>query len=311
MRAVVSTDYGRGPTLAQVDTPEPGPGEVRVRVRASSLNGFDTALVRGFFQGIMPHRFPVVLGRDFAGTIDRVGAGVTRFAAGDDVFGVVLTQPLHAGGFADYLVVAEDHSIGSIPPGLGHATAGAMGLAGSAAIAALQAIQPQSGETVLVSGATGGVGAFALQMLAASDVTPIATAGSETEASHVRSLGAAHVVDHTDDVAAQVREIVPGGADAVLHFAGDPSAVRALTADGGRFASLLIMDAKPFAVRGIRATAVVAAPHRALLEGLAADVVAGRLTVPIQRTYPLAAVPDAFADFAAGTVGKLAVDVAG
>jgi NADPH:quinone reductase-like Zn-dependent oxidoreductase len=311
MRAVVSDDFGSGPTVTEVETPVPGPGEVRVRVSGSSLNGFDIALVRGFFNGILPHRFPVVLGRDFAGTIDAVGADVTTFAVGQNVFGVVLTFPLSAGGFGEYLVMPADHSIAPVPDGIDLATAGAIGLAGSAALAALDAVRLTRGDTVLVSGATGGVGAFVLQLAAAAGATVIATAAPGVESSHVSRLGAAHVVDRTKDLASQVRAVAPGGVDAALHFAGDPAALTDLVSEGGRFASLLVMDASPFAGRGITATAVAAAPNPPGLTGLADDIAAGRLTVPIQRSYPLSDVPKAFADFAAGTVGKLVVRVAG
>jgi NADPH2:quinone reductase len=125
MRSVVTQDYGSAPTVAELDTPTAGAGEIRIKVRGSSLNGFDNALALGFFRGIMEHQFPVTLGRDFAGTIDQIGEGVTAFAPGDDVFGVVLTQPLSAGGFAEYLVVPEDHFLVRIPDGVDHMTAGA------------------------------------------------------------------------------------------------------------------------------------------------------------------------------------------
>jgi NADPH:quinone reductase len=309
MRAVVTGDFGSPAALADVDTPTPGPGELRVRVRASSLNGFDNAMVRGYLAHAMEHKFPATLGRDFAGTVDQVGEGVTSFAPGDDVFGVVLTQPLHAGGFAEYLVIPEDHNVAKIPAGLPHATAGALGLAGSAAIACLEAIQPAAGETVLVSGATGGVGAVFCQIAAARGAVIIATAKPGAEETYVREHGATHVVDYTGDVAGQVRVIAPDGVDAVVHLAGDPVALANLIRAGGRFTTLLSADAGQAAERDIAASATFATPHRAVLESLASDVLAGRVRVPVQRTYALADVPQAFVDFAAGTIGKLAVHI--
>jgi NADPH:quinone reductase-like Zn-dependent oxidoreductase len=309
MRAVVTENYGAAPTMAEVQTPTPGPGEVRVKIRSSSLNGFDTALARGYLKNMMEHRFPVVLGRDFAGTVDQVGEGVTEFAPGDDVFGVVLTQPLNAGGFGEYVVVPEGHNIAPIPAGLDHATAGVLGLAGAAAVGSLDAVSVRDGETVLVSGATGGVGAIVLQLANARGATVIATATPGAETDHVRELGAAHVVDRTQDLAAQVHQIAPNGVDVVLHFAGDPFVLADLLADGGRFASLLGVGSDQLANRAISATAVYASPHRALLEILAGEVAAGRLRIPVQRSYTLGQVPQAFADFAAGTLGKLAVTI--
>src|SRR5690349_8612338 len=126
MRAVVTTDYGSPAAVAELPTPIPGPGEIRVRVCASSLNGFDLAMANGYLRGLMEHEFPAVLGRDFAGTVDAVGDGVSAFAVGDDVFGVVITQPLRAGGFAEYVVIPEDHNVALIPAGLDHAVAGAL-----------------------------------------------------------------------------------------------------------------------------------------------------------------------------------------
>jgi NADPH:quinone reductase-like Zn-dependent oxidoreductase len=309
MRAVATTDFGRPPTIIEVATPTPRSHEIRVEVHASSLNGFDLAVANGYLNGLMDHRFPVTLGRDFAGLVDRVGADVTRFQVGDEVFGVVLTQPLHAGGFADHLVVPEDHNVAHVPAGLDLALAGRLGLAGAAAVASIDAVDPQGGETVLVSGATGGVGALTMQMCAARGVTVIATAADATEDDHVRRLGAAHTVDYRGDLAAAVRAIAPAGVDAVLHFAGDAAALAGLVTRGGRLASLLIAGVDGIGDGDVTAHAVVANPEAAVLEKLAARAAAGQLILPVQRTYPLEDVPRAFADFAAGTLGKLAVRV--
>jgi NADPH:quinone reductase-like Zn-dependent oxidoreductase len=257
----------------------------------------------------MEHRFPIVLGRDFAGMIDQVGEGVTTFATGDDVFGVVLTQPLHAGGFAEYVLVPVDHHIVRIPAGLDHATAGVLGLAGSAAVALLDAVAPVAEDTVLVIGATGGVGAVAIQLLAEKGAVVIATANGDGQAAHVRGLGAHHVVDYGQDLAGQVREVAANGVAVVLHLAGDPMAAADLVADGGRFATLLGIGPEAFAGRAFAAYSAVASPLPSVLGNLSDDVVAGRLRIPVQRTYRLDEVPGAFSDFAAGTLGKLAVTV--
>ncbi len=92
MRAVVLSDFGRAPELAELETPEPGPDEVRVRVHAASVNGFDVAVTNGYPQAMMEHRFPVVLGKDFAGVIDAVGPNIDGFQSGDRVFGVALDR---------------------------------------------------------------------------------------------------------------------------------------------------------------------------------------------------------------------------
>jgi NADPH:quinone reductase-like Zn-dependent oxidoreductase len=306
MRAVAIGEQGADPALTEVPTPRPGAGEVLVRVRASSVNGFDTAVAAGYLAGMMEHRYPVVLGKDFAGTVAAVGDGVARFAVGDPVFGVVTKPFLGDGGFGEYVIVSDQIGITALPEGVDVATAGALGLAGTAALDVLAAVAPTAGETVLISGATGGVGALAVQYAAAAGTRVIATGRPGTEAEFVRGLGAADVVDHTGDLTAQVRALSPDGVDAVLHLAGDGGTLAGLLTDKGRLASTLGLGSDQHPA----ATAVMAAPTAGTLDRLATDVATGRLTVPVGRTYPLAEVPAAFGDFAAGTLGKIAIAVA-
>ena len=235
MRAFVLQDFERQPTVADIPTPEAGPGQVLVRVRAASVNGIDLSIASGRLQGMLEYDFPVVLGKDFAGTVEAVGSGVTGFAAGDRVFGVVSDpSPLSSRSFAEYLAVPAGPNLTRIPEGVDFAAAGVLGLAGTAALQAVDAIAPTAGETVLVSGATGGVGAYAVQLVAARGATVIATAKPGEDAAFVRDLGASHSVDYTGDVAAQVRAIRPNGVDAVLHFAGDGAQLGELLVPGGR-----------------------------------------------------------------------------
>ena len=310
MRAFVLQDFERQPTLEDIPTPEAGPGEVLVRVRAASVNGIDLSVASGRLRGMLEYDFPVVLGKDFAGTVEAVGAGVSGFAAGDRVFGVVSDpSPLSSRSFAEYLAVPGGPNLTRVPEGVDFAAAGVLGLAGSAALQAVDAVAPAAGETVLVSGATGGVGAYAVQLAAARGATVIATAKPGDEADFVRDLGASHGVDYAGDVAAQVREIRPRGVEAVLHFAGDGAALGELLVPGGRLASTLIMSPDQLPVPNARVSSVFANPDAATLDRLAAEAAAGRLKAPIQRTYRLEEVGQAMADFAAGTRGKLAVSV--
>jgi NADPH:quinone reductase-like Zn-dependent oxidoreductase len=254
---------------------------------------------------MMEHRFPVVLGKDFAGTVEAVGNGVTRFQPGDKVFGVVTKAYLGDGGFGEYVTVPEEIGIAKLPDGVDVTAAGAVGLAGTAAVDALDAATPQQGETVLISGATGGVGAIAIQYAAAAGARVIATARPGEEADFVRGLGAHEVVDHTGDVPAQVREVSPAGVDVIVHLAGDGATLAALLTEKGRMASTVGFgpDQHP------AATFIMANPAPGTLDRLAADLAAGRVTVPVERTYPLAEVPAAFGDFAGGTRGKIAIVV--
>ncbi len=310
MKAFVMRDYDTPPSVETIPTPEPGPGEVLVRVRAASVNGFDRGLVAGMLRGMMEYPFPVVLGRDFAGTVEAIGTGTTRFAVGDAVFGAVADpSTLFSRSFAEYVAVPETPHLARIPAGVDVVQAGALGVAGAAALQAVDAIAPTSGETVLVSGATGGVGAYAVQLAASRGATVIATAKPGDAADLVRSLGAAHVVDYTSDVAAQVRAIVPAGVNAVIHAAGDVTQLAALMGPNGRVASVLLMSPEQAGLEGVQVTAIMANPDAATLDRLAAEVVAGRLQVPIERRYPLDQASQALADFS-GALGKVVIELA-
>jgi NADPH:quinone reductase len=132
--------------------PEPEEGEVLVRVRASSVNGFDVSVANGRLKGMIEHRFPVVLGRDFAGTVEAAGPGVQSPRPGDIVFGVVTKTTLGDGAFGEYVTAPVAYTA-RVPAGLDLAVAGALGLAGTVALAAVDAVAPLPGQTVLISGA--------------------------------------------------------------------------------------------------------------------------------------------------------------
>ena len=152
MRAIAIKSFDSGPQLVDLPVPQPGPGEVLVRVRRSSLNGFDVFVASGQAQGMMEHRFPAVLGKDFAGTVEVVGDGVST-VVGDEVFGVLMRSYVGDGTFAEYVVVPESIGLAKIPAGLDVSIAGALGLAGTAAHDAIEAVAPSAGETVLIGGA--------------------------------------------------------------------------------------------------------------------------------------------------------------
>ncbi|OHV42549.1 NADP-dependent oxidoreductase [Pseudofrankia sp. BMG5.36] len=305
MRAVAFAHFGAAPAVVDLPIPEPAPGEVLVRVRASSINGFDLGVLGGFLKGVYDYDFPVVLGKDFAGVVAAVGTEVTTVQAGDEVFGVVMRPTLGQGGLAEYLTVGEQYGLAPIPEGLDGVRAAALALAGTAALNAVDAVAPGPGDTVLVSGATGGVGAFAVQLAAARGATVIATGRPGPEAAFVTGLGAAWAVDHADLVA-QTRALASRGVQAALHLAGDGALVAGLTAVGGRFASTTHFTPEDHAARDLKVTTVMADPSAATLTSLATQVVSGRLRVPVARIYPLAEATRAITDF---TVGKLVVTV--
>jgi NADPH:quinone reductase-like Zn-dependent oxidoreductase len=305
MRAIALLKQGASPALVDLPIPVPASGEVLVDVRAASLNGFDLSVAVGRLVGMMEHSYPVVLGKDFAGTVSAVGDDVEGLAVGDRVYGVLMQPVLDAGTFAESAAVSAGYGIARLPAGLEMSAAGALGLAGTAALGVLSALDLTAGQTVLVVGATGGVGSILTQYAKAAGARVLATAKRGDEAAFVLAHGADAVIDPTGDVAAQVRELAPEGVDAVAHLAGDPSVLLPLLSAGGRLASTHGFGAEQHP----SATAIMANPDTATLDRLAADAAAGVIRVPITRTFTLDEVPDALAAFPAGTLGKLAVAI--
>jgi NADPH:quinone reductase len=183
-----------------VAAPDVADNGLLVRVQASSVNPVDVFIAAGGLKAYAEYEFPVTLGRDFSGVVERVGSAVTRYAAGDEVFGFVLhaNPAVHDGSWAELIRVprttrSPEGRAASTSP-LGHA--GAAPLAGISALAAYDALAPDEGETVLVVGATGGVGSFFVQLAAATGAAVIAPAIPRTTticaawASPISSTGA-------------------------------------------------------------------------------------------------------------------------
>lgn len=306
MRAVAIRGFGGPPEIADIPVPVPQEDEILVRIETSSVNGFDQFVADGQAQSMMEYRFPVVLGRDFAGTVAASESG--DFMTGDRVFGMVTGTYLHDGCFAEYVAVSGAFGVTRIPDDLSTPSAGALALAGTTALYCVAEAAPERGQNVLVAGATGGVGAITTQLLTAQGVTVIATARPGPEEEFVRAMGATDVIDYTGDIEAQAGALAPGGVDTVIHLAGDPTVFGDLVKRHGRFTSTRGVSSVG---RGdVTVTAVSAAPTQDMLDDLAEAVTDSRLLVPITRTYPLDEAPKALADFAAGSLGKFAISVA-
>jgi NADPH:quinone reductase-like Zn-dependent oxidoreductase len=256
----------------------------------------------------MEHDFPVVLGHDFAGVVDRIGSDATLFSEGDEVFGFVTRPRLDAGSgtWADYIVVPEDRFVARKPATLGFVQSGALPLAGVAALMAVDAVDLQPGNTVLVVGATGGVGGYAVELAAARGATVIATA-TDRDAARLIKLGARETIDYTvGDIAAEVRARVPS-LNALIDAASDAEhfgSLAALLEPGGRAATTLgVADAAHGA--DVQTTNVLALPEPELLTRLARYADSGRLRLTIENVYPLEGAEEALEEFAGGTHGKI------
>jgi NADPH:quinone reductase-like Zn-dependent oxidoreductase len=288
MRAFVLPGFDEPPTLRD-DLPDPAPadGEVLVRVHASSVNPVDAAIAGGMLRGMVEHVFPVILGRDYAGVVEQAGSGVTAYASGDEVYGFLrhADPDVHDGTWAELIAVPTDYSIARKPAAADLATAGAAPLAGITALAGIDALELSEGDVVLIVGATGGVGTFAVQLAAHSGATVIAP-GLPEDDRYLRSLGVAEMLDRKGDVVAAVRELHPEGVDALLDLVSySPDGFDAYAAalkEGGRGASPL-----GAAGEGPGRTNIMAVPSTENLERLGRLLDDRILRVPIQESYGL------------------------
>ena len=308
MKAVTLDAFNTPPRLRD-DLPAPfAPNEVLVRVHASSVNPADNGIAAGMLKQMgLEYEFPVILGRDYAGVVEQVGPEVTRYGVGDEVFGFLLhaNPTVRDGSWAELIAVPQDMFIGRAPQGVDVATAGAAPLAGIAAIMAIDALELSEGDTVLIVGATGGVGSLAVQLAARAGATVVAPALPEDEA-YLRELGVSELLPRDGALAAAARERHPDGFDAVLDLVNyAPDVPAALAKEGGRVAS-----PTGAAGEGPGRTMIMAAPTPENLERLARLLADSTLRVPIQATHELAQAPDALAALpTTHTRGKLAIRV--
>jgi len=307
MRAVTLESFDTAPALRDVPDPSPTTDGIVVRVRASSVNPVDNAIAAGMLRELVAHDFPVVLGRDYAGTVEAVGADAGGFAVGDEVFGFLLhaNPSVRDGSWAELIAVTSELQIAAKPASVDLAAAGASALSGITAIAAADALALSEGETVLIVGATGGVGSFATQLAARAGATVIAPALPE-DADYLRGLGVHEQLDRNADVVSAVRDRHPDGVDALLDLVSyAPGAYDGALKDGARVAS-----SNGAAGEGPGRTNLMAVPSPENLGRLAALLDDGTLQVHVQSTVALDGAVGALGALATGHVrGKFAISL--
>jgi len=309
MRAYALSEAGAAPAFCDVEVPEPEPGEARVRVVAASVNGFDLAVAAGYMTGFLEHFYPVVLGREFAGVVDLVADDVTSVARGDRVFGVVSKPQLHEGAFAEYTTVVVEDCVVIVPDALAMTEAAGLAHTGSTALTILEALGDLAGKTVLVVGATGGVGTLLVQLATSAGASVIATGRTGEGRALLTELGAAHAVDYTGGLTAPVVAIAPHGVDAAVHLNGDPDEIAPLIRPGGRFVSPVLYSPEQFDKPDLEFVPVAGYPTGAGLQRLADLAASGALRVIVGREFAWVDIPSAFAAFGRETLGNLVVRV--
>jgi NADPH:quinone reductase-like Zn-dependent oxidoreductase len=230
---------------------------------------------------------------------------------GDEVIGhVLMAPPVSAGTLAEYALLPAV-AVTPKPAGLDFTTAAAIPLAGAAAVQSVEAIDPRPGQIVLVNGASGGVGSYAVQLLAARGVTVVAT-GTAADADRLTALGATQIVDYTaGPVADQVRAAHPEGVDALVNLAGfAPDDIpTAAVRRGGRVASTTALpDEAALAAAGLTGSVVMAGPVREVIAPLAERAATGDLEVAVVSVLPLEQATEGLGTLAAGkATGKIVV----
>ena len=285
MKVVRIHEYGGPEVLVYEDAPRPtiADGEVLVKVHAASINPVDRFTRAGYLKGMVDFPLPLTPGLDLSGTVEAVGAGVTGVAVGDAVFGY--SNMMRQGAYAEYAVVSEAE-IAPKPTTVDFVSAAAVPLSGLTAWQALEIAGLQAGQTILIHGAGGGVGTFAVQFAIAKGARVLGTAAGD-KLSLLRELGVAQAIDYTttpfEDV---VRDV-----DVVLATVGDDVIERSwgvLKPGGILVTPAGQIDAEAAAARGVRGTGMMTQPNRAQFIAIAGLIDEGKVKPVVSTVLPLA-----------------------
>jgi NADPH:quinone reductase-like Zn-dependent oxidoreductase len=288
VKAVRFDDYGGVDVLKVVDVPRPvpGPGQVLVQVKAAGINPGEAKIRAGLLHARWPATFPSGEGSDLAGIVAETGPGVTSVSVGDEVIGYTDNRASQA----EYVVV-EEQNLTAKPAGVPWDIAGALFVAGATAYAAVRAVALTEGDTVVVSGAAGGVGSIAVQLARLAGATVIGLAG-ETNHDWLAGHGVIPVT-YGDGVADRIRKAA-GQVDAFIDTFGADYVELALSlgVKPSRIDTIANFDA--VAQYGVKGEGNAAGASASVLAELARLIADGKLEVPIAGTFPLSQVQDAY-----------------
>jgi NADPH:quinone reductase-like Zn-dependent oxidoreductase len=288
-KAVRFSEYGGTEVLRVVDVerPVPGPGEVRVEVVAASINPGEAKIRQGLLHSVLPATFPSGQGSDLAGRVTARGPGVLSVALGEEVMGFSDRRSSHA---TEVVVPAEN--LAPKPPTVTWEEAATLYVAGTTASAAVRAVKADLGDVVVVAGAAGGVGVFAVQLAHYAGATVVGTA---RESDHPFLLGLDIIpVTYGDGVAERIRAAVPEGVDAFIDTYGSGNVATAIELGVSPDRIDAINDFAAVKQFGVKAAGNAAGGGARTIQELAALIVEGELHVPIDTIYPLERVGEAF-----------------
>lgn len=295
MKASYFDDYNE---LNQIKTgdlkkPAPGEGEVLVRIKAAGVNPVDSAVVRGMLQQMIPAEFPAIPGWDLAGVVEECGHGARRFKAGDEVYAYARRPVIEQGTFAEYTAIPESY-LALKPKSLSMAEAGGVPLVGLTAWQSLfDAGRLKKGETVLILGASGGVGSMAIQFAKHAGARVIAVASAKNH-DYIKELGADETIDYSKgDVGDAVRNVAPDGVDLIYHCSRGDSLKQSIGTlkNSGRLISITNSD--PDKKEDIEFAYVFVEPNAPQLDQIRELADSGKLKVSVSGTFSLEEVPEA------------------
>jgi NADPH2:quinone reductase len=311
MRAFAIDEFGATGSVHDVPLPEPEDGFVRVKVAAAAVNPADIGVMQGFYKDRMEHRFPLIPGLDHAGRVDAVGAGVDNLKVGDEVFGGLGKRFWGTGTMAEF-TTASAGSIAQRPPAIDEQFGAALPLTGVCALQSVDPLELKKGDVVLIIGAAGGIGGFAVQLAVAAGAHVIAVTRA-VNADYVRGFGAAETIDYpTQDVFETLKKSHPQGIAAIVATVGDKAGLTRLAElvrKGGHVTSMRgAADVEALAGIGITGVNVFGQVTGERLDRLTDLVASGVIKRPQITTFPLDRAADAYAQIAGGHVrGKLVV----
>jgi NADPH:quinone reductase-like Zn-dependent oxidoreductase len=313
MPAVAIDRFGGPEVLVPRDlpVPKPGSGEVLIALRTAGVGPWDIKIREGPYLERKP-RFPLVPGTDGAGVVVAAGSRVRRLKVGDKVYSYSWDNP-KGGFYAKYVAVAAD-KVAHIPKHLDLQHAGAIATTGLTALQGIDdALELQKGESIIVHGASGGVGALAIQFAKLSGGRVLASASGRDGVELARDMGADLAIDgRHDDIAEAARRMAPAGIDAILGCAGGDALERAIETlrRGGRVAYPHGIEPEPQKRRGAKFIAYDAIATVRAFQRLNHAVEAAKLKVPIAESYALAQVAKAHQRLAQGHVlGKIVLRI--
>ena len=271
--------------VGTVELPEPEEGEVLVRIKAAGVNPVDAAVVQGYMEGRLPHGFPLIPGWDLSGVVEKRGFSARRFEEGEEVYAYARRTEVQWGTFAEYTVIPESY-LSKKPKNISHEKAGAIPLVGLTAYQSLfDAGNLQEDQTILILGASGGVGSFAIQLAKEKGANVIGIA-SEKNHEYMKELGADETMTY-EDIAEAVLKVVPNGVDLIFDCSRGDALQKSLRAlkEGGKLVS--ITKSNPDIDSNIEFEYVFVEPNSKQLDHLRELVEGGEIDVHVSKTYPL------------------------